>query len=56
MTDGATMFKQRQRATWSAGNWDRVGQLIVPVGREVLAAADLEAGPTAASASHRSTS
>lgn len=44
MTDGATMFKQRQRATWSAGNWDRVAELIVPVGREVLAVADLQPG------------
>ena len=38
MTDAASMFKQRQRATWSAGNWDRVAELIVPVGRTVIAA------------------
>ena len=44
MTDGAMMFKQRQRATWSAGKWDRVAELIVPVGQAVLAAADLEPG------------
>jgi len=44
MTDAAAMFKQRQRATWSAGHWDRVAELIVPVGRTVIAAADLEPG------------
>lgn len=44
MTDAASMFKQRQRATWSAGNWDRVADLIVPVGGTVIAAAGLEPG------------
>ena len=44
MTDGSMMFKLRQRATWSAGKWDRVAELIVPVGQAVLAAADLEPG------------
>jgi hypothetical protein len=28
MTDAASMFKQRQRATWSAGHWDRVAELF----------------------------
>ena len=44
MTDVATMFKQRQRATWSAGNWDRAADLIVPVGKVVLASADVQPG------------
>src|SRR5687768_3328047 len=44
MSDVATMFKQRQRATWSAGRWDKVAELIVPVGQVVLDAADLEPG------------
>lgn len=44
MTDVATTFKQRQRATWSAGDWDSTAELIVPVGRVVLAAAGVEPG------------
>ncbi len=46
MTDGATMFKQRQRATWRAGHWDRVAELVIPVGQVVIGAAALEPGMT----------
>jgi SAM-dependent methyltransferase len=44
MSDGATIFKQRQRVAWSSGNWDRMADLITSVGKVVLAAADLEPG------------
>lgn len=44
LSDGPTIFKQRQRAAWSAGNWDEMSNLITPVGEVVLGVADLEPG------------
>jgi len=37
-------LRQRARATWAAGDWDRVSRLITPVGQVVLDALDLAAG------------
>ena len=42
--EGATIFKERQRIAWKAGNWDEVANLITPVGEVVLGFADLEPG------------
>ena len=44
MSDGATIFKQRQRAVWGAGNWDRASELIRPVGKVVLEIGDVQPG------------
>jgi ubiquinone/menaquinone biosynthesis C-methylase UbiE len=44
MTDEAEEFKSRQRAVWSAGDYDRIATMIWPVGQAVVDAAVVEPG------------
>ena len=37
-------FRRRARATWAAGDWDRMSLLIEPVGALVLDRAEVGAG------------
>ena len=39
-------FKERARTTWAAGDFDEISKLILDVGRNVVAHADIQDGMT----------
>src|SRR3954462_8211123 len=46
MEASVEQFKQRARTTWAAGDFDEISKLILDVGKNVVAHADIEPGLT----------
>src|SRR4051794_5855430 len=46
MEASVDQFKQRARSTWAAGDFDEISKLILEVGRNVVAHADIQPGTT----------